>query len=66
MSTETRLNRVDESGVFALPDGVTADHIAEVLLDGVSTEHVYVKSDTEIDVPLARPGSVVTIILREV
>jgi len=65
MRTEIRLNRVDESGVYALPYGITADQIADVLLDGKSTEYVFVKSDTEIDVPLARPDSVVAIVLKE-
>lgn len=61
---EISLFRVDQSGVFALPDGKTAADIREVLLDGKPTEYVPVKDGTEIDVPLSRLNSTITAILK--
>lgn len=58
------LSRVDNSGVFALPDGVAADRIVQVLLNGQPAEYVPVKDNTEIDVPGARPDLVVEVVLR--
>lgn len=59
------LQKVDQSGVYALPAGITASGIAAVLLNGEPTGYVPVKDGTEIDVPLARSESTVTVILRE-
>ena len=59
------LQKIDQSGVYALPTGVTASNIATVLLNGEPTGYVPVKDGTEIDVPLARSESTVTAILRE-
>ncbi len=58
------LTRADQSGVFALPDGVTSADIEQVLIDGVETYYVAVKGNTEIDVPAARLDSVITVILK--
>jgi hypothetical protein len=62
---EISLTRVGDTGIFALPDGKTADNIQSVLLDGEPVEYVPVKDGTEIDVPEARTGMVVTAILKE-
>lgn len=61
---EVTLIRADQSGVFALPDGKTANDIMSVLLDGETTEYTPVKDGTEIDVPTARLNSTVTAILK--
>nr|WP_173813047.1 hypothetical protein [Dendrosporobacter quercicolus]NSL49861.1 hypothetical protein [Dendrosporobacter quercicolus DSM 1736]SDN11691.1 hypothetical protein SAMN04488502_11243 [Dendrosporobacter quercicolus] len=48
-----------------LPDNTKAESLQMVLLDGNVTDYVPVKDGTEIDVPLERPESTVTAILRE-
>lgn len=59
------LKRVDNSGIYALPDKIKAEALQMVLLDGNVSAYMPVKDGTEIDVPLARPESTVTAILRE-
>ena len=61
---QVTLTRADQSGVFALPDGKTVEDIQTVLLDGMSAGFVYVKNQTEIDVPAARLNSIVTAIFK--
>lgn len=54
------LIRADKSGVFAIPEGMTVDSLSEVYVDGNSVSFTPIKAGTEIDVPAAREGSVVT------
>jgi hypothetical protein len=49
-----QLHRVDNSGIYALPDGA---EVQDILLDGKPTTYVLVKDGTEVDVVTARPGS---------
>nr|WP_092074927.1 hypothetical protein [Dendrosporobacter quercicolus]NSL49552.1 hypothetical protein [Dendrosporobacter quercicolus DSM 1736]SDN22406.1 hypothetical protein SAMN04488502_1157 [Dendrosporobacter quercicolus] len=59
------LQKVDRSGIYALPAGIMAKDLTAVLLNGEPTGYISVKGGTEIDVPLARTESTVTAILRE-
>ncbi|WP_371374332.1 hypothetical protein [Sporomusa aerivorans] len=61
---QVTLTRADQSGVFALPEGKTTADIQNVLLDGMPTEIVFVKNQTEIDVPAAQLNSTVTAIFK--
>lgn len=61
------LNRVDQSGVYALSQGITSDQIKVLLLDGyvVSEERfVFVKGDTEVDIFDATVDSVVIAVVK--
>lgn len=61
------LKRVDQSGVYALPDSLTADQVQILLLNGnvvPDDRYVVVKDSTEIDVFDADPAAVVTAILK--
>lgn len=57
-----QLNRVDSSGVYALPEGACVD---TVLLDGEPAKYVLVKDGTEVDVWAARPNSVVEAVIYQ-
>lgn len=58
------LKRVDSSGVFALPDGITADKIKAVTCDGTPVLYSVINGGTEIDVIYYTEGSVVELELK--
>ena len=67
MSKVIKLDRADESGVYALPDGLTFDAVQIILVDGMPvTEGRYaiVANKTAVDIFDAKDATIVTVVLK--
>jgi len=67
MSQVIKLDRADESGVYALPDGLTFDAVQIILVDGMPvTEGRYaiVANKTAVDIFDAKDATIVTVVLK--
>lgn len=61
------LNRIDQSGVFVLPGGLTFEAVDVILLNGIPVEkgkYAAVSNGTAIDVFGSNLDSVVSVILK--
>jgi len=67
MSKVIKLDRADESGVYALPDGLTFNAVQIILVDGMPvTEGRYaiVANKTAVDIFDAKDATIVTVVLK--
>ncbi len=64
---EIILIRADESGVYALPEGMNFDSVQTILVDGkpvIEARYAIVANNTAVDIFDAQTDSVVTVILK--